>query len=81
MCLLTNPREGVIDFVWRNIICRFGVPKEITCDNGPQFIRAKVTKFFEDWKIKRINCTPYHPGSNEQAESSNKVLLGYLKKG
>jgi hypothetical protein len=24
-------------FLWQNIICRFGVPKHITVDNGTQF--------------------------------------------
>ena len=24
--------------VWKNIICKFGVPHEIVTDNGPQFI-------------------------------------------
>ncbi|XP_075106933.1 uncharacterized protein LOC142179932 [Nicotiana tabacum] len=37
-------REGV-DFLWENIICRFGIPREIACDNEPQFIGANITKF------------------------------------
>ena len=24
-------------FFWQNIVCRFGVPKEVTVDNGKQF--------------------------------------------
>nr|XP_033514875.1 uncharacterized protein LOC117279438 [Nicotiana tomentosiformis] len=28
----------VKDFVWEYIICRLGIPKEIACDNEPQFI-------------------------------------------
>ena len=29
--------EAVRKFFWQNIICRFGVPKELTVDNGKQF--------------------------------------------
>ncbi|MGV7994897.1 integrase catalytic domain-containing protein, partial [Mycobacterium kansasii] len=29
--------QKVIDFVWKNIICRFGVPRTIVSDNGRQF--------------------------------------------
>ncbi|XP_070049636.1 uncharacterized protein [Nicotiana tomentosiformis] len=59
---------------------RFRIPKEIACDNGPQFIGAKVTKFLEDLKIKRITSSPYHPSTNDQAESTNKVNIQNLKK-
>nr|XP_033510340.1 uncharacterized protein LOC117275088 [Nicotiana tomentosiformis] len=70
----------VIDFLWENIICRFGIPKEIACGNGPQFIGSKVTKFLEDLKIKIITSSPYHLSSNWKAESTNKVIIQNFKK-
>ncbi|XP_070036390.1 uncharacterized protein [Nicotiana tomentosiformis] len=59
---------------------RFGIPKEIACDNRPQFIGAKVTKFFKDLKIKRITPSPYHPSANGQEESTNKVIIQNFNK-
>ncbi|XP_070037120.1 uncharacterized protein [Nicotiana tomentosiformis] len=73
-------KTKVRDFIWRNIICRFGVPKKIVCDNGPQFIGTKITEFFQSWHIKRITSAPYHPAANEQAGSTNKVIINNLKK-
>nr|XP_016478348.1 PREDICTED: uncharacterized protein LOC107799722 [Nicotiana tabacum] len=70
----------VVNFIWESIICRFGIPKEIACDNGPQFIGAKVTKFLENLKIKRITSSPYHSRANGQAESTNKIIVQNLKK-
>ena len=35
----------VISFIKRNILCRFGVPSEIVCDNGSQFIGRKIREF------------------------------------
>ncbi|XP_019239705.1 PREDICTED: endogenous retrovirus group K member 18 Pol protein-like [Nicotiana attenuata] len=70
----------VVDFLWDRIICRFGIPKEIACDNGPQFIGSKVTKFLEDLKIKRITSSPYHLCANGQVESTNKTIIQHLKK-
>nr|XP_016500137.1 PREDICTED: uncharacterized protein LOC107818609 [Nicotiana tabacum] len=64
----------------QNIIHSFGVPKEIMCDNCPQFIGTKITEFFQSWQIKRITFPPYHPVANEQAESTNKVNINSLKK-
>ena len=26
--------KEVIDFIWDHIVCRFGIPAEIVCDNG-----------------------------------------------
>ncbi|XP_070005986.1 uncharacterized protein [Nicotiana sylvestris] len=72
--------KKVRDFIWHNIICRFGVPKEIVCDNGPQFIGAQIIEFFQSWQIKRITSTPYHPVGNGPAESTNKVIINNLKK-
>ncbi|XP_075096454.1 uncharacterized protein LOC142174540 [Nicotiana tabacum] len=76
----SDTRAGGHRLHMENIICRFGIPKEISCDNGPQFIGKRTTKFFEKWYIKRILSTPYHRAANGQAESSNKVILNILKK-
>jgi len=67
--------KEVINFIWEHIICRFGIPSEITCDNGRQFIGSKVIQFLEDNKIKRIMSMPYHPCANGQAESTNKTII------
>lgn len=72
--------QEVIIFIWKNIICHFGIPKEISCDNGSQFIGKRTTEFFEKWHTKRILSTPYHLAVNGQAKSSNKVILNILKK-
>ena len=29
--------RDVTQFIWKNIVCRFGIPKSIVSDNGPQF--------------------------------------------
>ncbi|XP_070009625.1 uncharacterized protein [Nicotiana sylvestris] len=72
--------KKVIDFIWDHILCRFGIPAEIVCDNGKQFIGSKVTEFFEAHKIKRILSTPYHLIGNGQVESTNKTIIQNLKK-
>ena len=35
--LINITSEAVRKFFWQNIICRFGVPKELTVDNNKQF--------------------------------------------
>lgn len=41
----TVKKTDVLKFIWKNIICIFGVPYKITTDNGTQFIGGKMAKF------------------------------------
>ena len=41
----TITKAKVTSFVWKNIICRFGVPHVIILDNGKQFDNPKFQKF------------------------------------
>ncbi|XP_075079756.1 uncharacterized protein LOC142165002 [Nicotiana tabacum] len=72
--------KEVIDFIWDHIMCQFGIPTKIVCNNGKQFIGSKVSKFFEDHKIKKILSPPHYPSGNGQAKSTNKTILQNLKK-
>ncbi|KAF5779193.1 putative integrase, catalytic core, ribonuclease H domain, ribonuclease H-like superfamily [Helianthus annuus] len=72
--------KEVISFIKRNIITRFGIPSEIVCDNGSQFIGSRTSNFCDSWGIKMITSTPVHPQANGQAESSNKIIINNLKK-
>ncbi|KAG7548068.1 Ribonuclease H domain [Arabidopsis suecica] len=67
-------------FLWKHIICRYGVPYEIVTDNGPQFISNDFEDFCSAWGIKLSYTTPRYPQGNGQAEASNKTILSNLKK-
>ncbi|XP_070046480.1 uncharacterized protein [Nicotiana tomentosiformis] len=70
----------VVDLIWDNIICRYGIPKEVVCHIGSQFVGSKVTKLLEGLKIKQITSSPHYPSVNGQSESTNKVIIQNLKK-
>ena len=70
--------KDVTRFIWKNIVYRFGIPRSIVSDNGPQFDSRVYRDFFQELKIK--NSTPRYPQSNGKAEASNKTLLIALKK-
>ncbi|KAJ9542391.1 hypothetical protein OSB04_028897 [Centaurea solstitialis] len=72
--------KEVISFIQKNIIYRFGVPAEIMCDNGSQFISDKTRTFCEKRGIKLVTSTPRYPQSNGLAESSNKVIINSIRK-
>ena len=70
----------VRSFAWKNIICRFGVPREIVTDNGSQFISFDFQNFCDKYKIKLSFSTPRYPQANGQAESTNKTIVNTLKR-
>ena len=67
-------------FIWKNIICRFGIPRLIVSNNGLQFDSRVYRDFCQELKIRNLYSTPQYPQSNDQAEASNRTLLTALKK-
>ena len=72
--------KDVKRFVWKNIVCRFGIPQAIIVDNGPQFDSSTFKSFCAELHIKNLYSTPRYPQGNGQAEATNKTLLSALKK-
>jgi len=78
--LTTITAQQVQQFVWKDIICRYGVPHTIITDNGRQFIDKELAKFYTGLGIKHITSSVEHPQTNGQAEVANKVILVELRK-
>ncbi|XP_072060454.1 uncharacterized protein [Arachis hypogaea] len=70
----------MISFVWKSIICRFGVPHHIVTDNGRQFTDHNFKEFLQNLKVKQHFSSVEHPQSNGLAEAANKVVLQALRK-
>jgi len=68
------------EFIWKNIICRFGVPHRIISDNGTQFACSQVKQLCEEIGIKQVFSSVEHPQTNGQAEAANRVILRGLKR-
>jgi transposase InsO family protein len=70
----------VQNFVFRQIVCRFGIPAEVICDNGTQLTYKEFREMLARLYIKQYFASVEHPQSNDQAESANKVILNGLRK-
>ncbi|XP_057739852.1 uncharacterized protein LOC130956943 [Arachis stenosperma] len=70
----------MVNFVWKHIICRFGIPQHIVTDNGRQFTDHNFKEFLQNLKIRQHFSSVEHPQSNGLAEAANKVLLQALRK-
>ena len=62
--LTTIMAQQIQQFVWKDIICRYGVPHTIITDNGRQFIDKELAKFYIGLGIKHITSSVEHPQTN-----------------
>lgn len=67
--------EKVID-----CISRFGIMREIVCDNGTQFTATKFRNFLIANGIRLVLTSPGHPATNGQAENAVKTFKASLIK-
>eukprot|EP00112_Aurelia_sp_Birch-Aquarium-sp1_P012403 Seg2609.6 transcript_id=Seg2609.6/GoldUCD/mRNA.D3Y31 product="putative protein K02A2.6" protein_id=Seg2609.6/GoldUCD/D3Y31 len=63
----------------KKIFLIHGLPKEITTDNGPQFISREFEDYLEMQGIKHREVTPLWPQANGEVERQNRSLLKRLK--
>jgi len=70
----------ITHFVWKNIVCRFGVPKRFVSNNGTQFASQQLGKLCSEVGIKQVFASVEHPQTNGQVESVNRILLRGLKR-
>jgi hypothetical protein len=67
-------------FLWQNIVCRFGVPKATTVDNGTQF-DVETFKTFCDQNGTKIHfASMRHPKSNGLVERANRIIITGIMK-
>ena len=57
-------KAKVRSFVWKNIVCRFGIPQTIISDNGRQFDSQGFRSFYSSLGIKNKYSSPRHPQAN-----------------
>jgi ribonuclease HI len=67
-------------FFWQNIVCRFGVPSELTVDNGKQFDSQDFRDFCFSIGTKLAFASVYHPQSNGVMERANGKIFTAIKK-
>ena len=59
--LSTIMEARIQNFIWKNIACRFGIPKTIISNNGRQFDNQGFQSFYSNLGIKNKFSSPGHP--------------------
>ena len=66
-------------FIWKSIICRFGIPQAIVTDNMKQFDNPRFKGLCEGLGIKNFFSYPAHPQAHRQVETVNKIIIDRSK--
>ena len=69
--LATITKKSIRTFVWKNIICKYGIPRALVSDNGKQFNNSAFESFCSELGIRNHYSSPAHPQANEQVEVAN----------
>ena len=77
--LATITEKSIRTFVWRNIICRYGIPRVLVSNNGKQFDNSVFRNFCLELGIKNHYSSLAHPQVNGQVEVMNRTLLKIIK--
>jgi ribonuclease HI len=71
--------KNVKSFVWKAVICRFGIPRVLISDNGKQFDNGPFRELCAQLNIRNHYSSPRHPQANGQVEVTNRTLLKQIK--
>jgi len=77
--LATITEKNMRSFIWRSIICRFGILRVLVSNNGKQFDNDSFRDFCSQLGIKNHYSSLAHPQVNGQVEVTNRSLLKIIK--
>ncbi|XP_022032178.1 uncharacterized protein K02A2.6-like [Helianthus annuus] len=67
--------KQIIDFVWENFICRYGLPGVLVTDNGKQFAEKPFSSWCKEYRINQVFSSVAYPQSNGQVERTNRSIV------
>lgn len=77
--LATIKEAKILNFVCKNIVCRFGIPKTIISNNGRHFDSQGFYSFCSNISIKNKFSSSGHPQADGQTEVKNRTLFKIIK--
>ena len=78
--LLTTITSARVVTLLKKNFARYGIPRVIVSDGGPQFVSQEFDSFKVDWGITHVTSSPMHQRANGKAESAVKIMKSLLVK-
>lgn len=73
-------KEAVADFIYEEIVMRFGCPTEIITDRGANFTSGLVQEYVKRIGTNHKLTSAFHPRTNSKVERYNGVIKQMLRK-
>ncbi|XP_059460363.1 uncharacterized protein LOC132189630 [Corylus avellana] len=78
--LVNITAKNIEKFLWRSVICRYGIPHAFVTDNGKQFDCESFRSWCTRLHVRQYFSSLGHPQANGQVEATNKTIFKILKK-
>ena len=70
--------SATIKKAFRKWFITFGVPEELSCDGGPQYVSKELRDFLRNWGVRMRQSSAYYPQINGRAEVAVKSMKRFL---
>ncbi|XP_022807381.1 uncharacterized protein K02A2.6-like [Stylophora pistillata] len=77
---LTDTKSTTVIKKLKAHLARYGIPRQLVSDNGPQFVSSKFHAFTKSWGIEHTATSPHNSKANGKVESAVKVAKRRLRK-
>ena len=77
--LKSKEAAEVADAIHKNVVLVYGWPKVILSDNGTEYCNKIAKELFDQYGVKHIRTTPYHPKGNAYVENRHRRYNEVLK--
>ena len=74
-----NRTLGTVKIYFSQIFARFGIPKYLVSDNGPEFVSGDLKQWCESLAIKKMESPDYRPRANGLAERAVQTVKRALQ--
>ena len=69
-----NRTSETVKLYLNQIFAKFGIPKTLVSDNGPEFVSGDLKQWSESLGIKKMESPVYHPRANGPAERAVQTV-------
>lgn len=71
--------DAIVNFIYEEIVQKFGNPIEIFTDRGQNFMSKVLQQYMVKIKSKHTLTSAFHPRSNSKCERVNQIIKSMLK--